>query len=166
MSTHSICFHGEIRKNLYGYSLLSRAMIQYLLARLYESRESCCHMMSILHCLEVSHSGFWREFSWMLEWIYFILRLLFDTCTYKLFKLSPTLSLKMSRVQINPVMWLYDYSLFLVFEMKWFFISYFWINVGNRNSKIQKKMSFLIQFKNERLTEILQTVRCHILWSY
>ena len=31
---------------------------------------------------------------------------------------------------------------------------------------IKKNISFLIQLKNERLTEILQAVRCHILWSY
>ena len=28
MSTHNICFHGEIRKILCGYSLLSVAMIR------------------------------------------------------------------------------------------------------------------------------------------
>ena len=28
------------------------------------------------------------------------------------------------------------------------------------------KKSFLIQLKNKRLTEILQGVRCHILWSF
>ena len=27
MSTHNICFHGEIRKILYGYPLLSVAMV-------------------------------------------------------------------------------------------------------------------------------------------
>ena len=41
------------------------------------------------------------------------------------------------------------------------FLSYFWINVGNINI-----ISFLIQFKNERLIEILQAVRCHILWLH
>ena len=30
----------------------------------------------------------------------------------------------------------------------------------------KKNISFLIQFKSERLTEILQAVRCHILWSH
>ena len=30
----------------------------------------------------------------------------------------------------------------------------------------KKIISFLIQFKNERLTEILKAVRCHILWVY
>ena len=28
------------------------------------------------------------------------------------------------------------------------------------------KKSFLIQLKNKSLTEILQEVRCHILWSF
>ena len=44
------------------------------------------------------------------------------------------------------------------------FLSYLWINVGNINSEIwQKIISYFIQFKNEKLTEILQAVRCHIL---
>ena len=30
MSTHNICFRGEIRKMLYGYPLLSVAMLQYV----------------------------------------------------------------------------------------------------------------------------------------
>ena len=30
----------------------------------------------------------------------------------------------------------------------------------------KNQISFLIQFKNTRLTEFLQAVRCHILWSY
>ena len=35
-----------------------------------------------------------------------------------------------------------------------------------KKKKKKKIISFLIQFKNERLTEILQAVKCHILWSY
>ena len=31
---------------------------------------------------------------------------------------------------------------------------------------IQSKNEILIQSKNERPTEILQAVRCHILWLY
>ena len=55
--------------------------------------------------------------------------------------------------------------------LKWNdFSLYLWINVANINSEIQqkkkKKKKFLIQFKDKRLTEILQAVRCHILWSY
>ena len=45
-------------------------------------------------------------------------------------------------------------------KMKW---SFLWINVSNINSEIREK-SFHI--KNERLTEILQAIRCHILWHY
>ena len=56
--------------------------------------------------------------------------------------------------------------------MIWF-LSYLWINVANNNLEIRKKkkkkkkkiISFFIQFEVERLTEILQSVRCHILWS-
>ena len=35
-----------------------------------------------------------------------------------------------------------------------------------RYDKKCKNISVLIRFKNERLTETLQTVTCHILWSY
>ena len=35
-----------------------------------------------------------------------------------------------------------------------------------KKKKKKKNISFWIQFKNERLTEILQTVRCQILWLY
>ena len=35
-----------------------------------------------------------------------------------------------------------------------------------KKKKKKKNVSFLMQFKNERLTEILQAVKCHILWSY
>ena len=43
----------------------------------------------------------------------------------------------------------------LIDEIKWFF--------GNINSKIRYKIiSFLISFKKERLTEIIQAVSCHI----
>ena len=49
-------------------------------------------------------------------------------------------------------------------DQKWnnfFIVSYLWINVCNINSEIwEKKKSF--PFKNERLTEFLQAVRCHI----
>ena len=40
------------------------------------------------------------------------------------------------------------------------FLSYLWINVGNING------NKLFHFKKERLTEILQGVRCHIFWLY
>ena len=36
-------------------------------------------------------------------------------------------------------------------------------HAGNIKSE---SFRFMIQLKNERLTEILQAVRCHILWSY
>ena len=50
----------------------------------------------------------------------------------------------------------------------YYFLSYFWIFVANINLESDKKkiITFSIQFKNERLTEILQTVRCHILRLY
>ena len=35
----------------------------------------------------------------------------------------------------------------------------------NINSEV-RYISLLIQFKNERLTEILHGVKCYILWSY
>ena len=41
------------------------------------------------------------------------------------------------------------------------FLSYLWINVANI-----KNHFILIQLRIGRLTEILQAVRCHILWSY
>ena len=42
--------------------------------------------------------------------------------------------------------------------LKWKdFLSYLWINIA------KKIISFLIQFKNERLTELFKVVRCHIL---
>ena len=61
---------------------------------------------------------------------------------------------------------------FFELDQKWNdFLSYLWNNVGNINSEIlykkkkkEKRKSF--HFKNERLTEILLAVRCHILWLY
>ena len=35
-----------------------------------------------------------------------------------------------------------------------------------KKNRKKKVISFLIQFKNEILTEILQAIRCHILLSY
>ena len=43
------------------------------------------------------------------------------------------------------------------------FLLYLWINVGNINSEIGLET---FHFKNERLTEFLQSVKCHILWLY
>ena len=44
-----------------------------------------------------------------------------------------------------------------------FFLSYLLINVGKLIQRYDKIISFFIHFKNERLTEILQAVRCRIL---
>ena len=54
--------------------------------------------------------------------------------------------------------------MFWVFSLRWGDM----INIADINTEIYNKkiISFLIQYKNERLTEILQGVRCHILWSY
>ena len=49
--------------------------------------------------------------------------------------------------------------------MKWF-LSYLWINVADINSEIRLKKSFLIQFKNERTTEILQALYDRIKTIY
>ena len=73
-----------------------------------------------------------------------------------------------------------NFSLSLVFELDqnvFFFFFFFFLFFFNRIPELMlvpsvlihdaiKIISFLIQFKNSRLNEILQTVRWHILWSY
>ena len=55
-----------------------------------------------------------------------------------------------------------------VLEMKWFFFYHISeLKLATLIQRYDKKIiSYLFQFRNERLTEILQAVRCHMLWSY
>ena len=59
----------------------------------------------------------------------------------------------------QPVKLQFGYRSWTGSEIKWFLC-----NIIQRSDK--KIISFLVQFKNVRLTEILQAVRCNILWSY
>ena len=61
----------------------------------------------------------------------------------------------------------FKFQIVSVREMKWGFYRISEIMLPTLIQRYDKKIiSCLIQFKNERLNEILQAVRCHILWSY